>query len=315
VRVAFLGTPEFAVRALEEIAKIHEVVAVYTQPDRPVGRGLEVTACPVKRRALELGLPVSSPEKISHPDEAARFAALNLDAAIVVAYGQILKSAVIDAPRLGCINIHASLLPRWRGAAPIQWSILGGDSETGVTTMRIVPKLDAGDMLLRSVTKIGAEDTATTLHDRLSEMGATLIVETLAGLESGSIPSIPQDESKVTIASKLTKEMERLDCAMTAIQMDRAVRALNPWPGTRVMTVDGKRFKILSGAARGGSSAMMGIYEAMGSLFLGTSEGVFEILRIQEEGKKALSVPDFLNGLRNQGLSFPQKIRPASEWT
>lgn len=315
MRVAFLGTPEFAVRALEEVAKHHEVVAVYTQPDRPVGRGLEMTPCPVKKRALALGLQVFSPEKISDPEEAARFSALQLDAAVVVAYGQILKRAVIDAPTHGCINIHASLLPRWRGAAPIQWSILGGDSETGITTMRIVPRLDAGDMLLRSVTPIESTDTATTLHDRLSEMGAALIVETLKRLAAGDLVAEVQDESKVTVASKLSKEMERIDWSKSAVEVDCQVRALNPWPGTRIRTVDGLKLKILAGRPNQASRKIGILSEEMGALYIGCGIGSYEVSRIQEEGKKPVTASEFFNGTRSRGIQFPLILQPSGDWT
>ncbi len=314
MRVAFLGTPDFAVRALEEVSKHHEVVAVYTQPDRPVGRGLSVTPCPVKKRALELGLSVFSPEKISDPEEAARFTALKLDAAVVVAYGQILKRAVIDAPKHGCINIHASLLPRWRGAAPIQWSILGGDQETGITTMRIVPRLDAGDMLLRSVTSISPSDTATTLHDRLSEMGATLIVETLLRLQAGDLLAEVQDESKVTIASKLTKEMERLEWSKSAEEVDRQVRALNPWPGTRIRTVDGMKLKILSGRPHSAARKVGTLSEEMGAIYIGCGVGSYEVTRIQEEGKKPVTASEFFNGTRSRGIALPLQLLPGADW-
>ena len=175
LRVVFMGTPEFAVKALDGIAREHQVLGVYTQPDKPSGRGLGVTASAVKKRTLDLGLPVYQPEKLSLPGEFEKLAALKPDIIVVVAYGQILKKNVLELPRLGCINIHSSLLPRWRGAAPIQWAILGGDPESGVSTMRLVEKLDAGDVLMQAQTPISDADTAGSLHDRLAVMGAELI--------------------------------------------------------------------------------------------------------------------------------------------
>ncbi|MGZ3709786.1 MAG: methionyl-tRNA formyltransferase, partial [Bdellovibrionota bacterium] len=213
LRVVFMGTPEFAVGALDAVHRTHEIVGVYTQPDRPVGRGLEMRASPVKARAVALGLPVSQPEKLSLPGEFEKLQALSPDVIVVVAYGQILRKNVLELPRLGCVNIHSSLLPRWRGAAPIQWAILGGDAESGVSTMHLVEKLDAGEVLLQARTPLAEHETAGTLHDRLAAMGAELIVPTLNGLAEGSLQGQVQDESKVTYASKLTKEMEWLQGA------------------------------------------------------------------------------------------------------
>src|SRR4051812_46187693 len=215
-----MGTPEFAVPALKRIHSEHSVLAVYTQPDRPVGRGLEVRQSAVKAEALKLGLPIRQPEKLTLPGEVEALSALGPDVIVVVAYGQILKKTVLDLPRLGCINIHSSLLPRWRGAAPIQWAILSGDRESGVTTMNLVEKLDAGDILLQSKTPIARADTAGTLHDRLAGMGAELVSETLKGLEAGTLKGRTQDEAQVTYASKLTKEMEWLDPQAPAEQLE-----------------------------------------------------------------------------------------------
>src|SRR4051812_6098264 len=193
LRVVFMGTPEFAVGALDAIHKAYEVVGVYTQPDRPVGRGLGLRPSPVKTGALEKGLPIFQPEKLSLPGEFERLQAFKPDLIVVVAYGQILKRNVLELPRLGCVNIHSSLLPRWRGAAPIQWAILGGDTESGVTTMHLVEKLDAGDILLQAKTPISSEDTASSLHDRLAALGAELILPTLQGLADGSLRGRKQE--------------------------------------------------------------------------------------------------------------------------
>src|SRR4051812_47670544 len=223
LRVVFMGTPEFAVPSLESTKGAHEILAVYTQPDRPVGRGLELRASAIKSRALELGLEVRQPEKLTLAGEYEKLAALKPDVIVIVAYGQILRKNVLELPRLGCVNVHSSLLPRWRGAAPIQWAILGGDRETGVSTMHLVEKLDAGDVLLQKSTPISKEETAKSLHDRLATMGAGLLGETLRGLESGTLKGQPQDETEVTYASKLSKEMEWLDPALPAAELDRRI--------------------------------------------------------------------------------------------
>jgi methionyl-tRNA formyltransferase len=312
MRVVFLGTPEFAVGPLKRLIAETEVVAVYSQPDKPVGRGLKMQASPVKQIAHENNIPVFTPEKISIPEEVERLKAYAPDFIVVVAYGQILKMSVIEVPKFGIVNIHSSLLPRWRGAAPIQWSILGGDAETGVTTMMIVPKLDAGDMLIQEKTPISADDTAETVHDRLSEIGARIIVPTLKGLFDGSMKRIPQDESKVTYAHKLTKEMENLDWAESARVLDLKVRALNPWPGTRIETADGLRMKIKKGRPMAGAPFRVSAGELQssgGELILGTADGSYQILELQEDGKKPMLGSDFINGVKNRGLTLPLKLK------
>ena len=312
LRLVFMGTPEFSVPALEAIHREHsefEIVAVYTQADKPVGRGLGMRPTPVKAKALELGIPVFQPDRLSAPGEFDRLQALCPDAIVVVAYGQILRQNVLDLPRLGCINIHSSLLPRWRGAAPIQWAILGGDDESGVTTMKLVQKLDAGDILLQARTKISLEDSAGSLHDRLARMGADLIGPTLKGLADGSLKGRTQDESRVTLAPKLSKEMERLDGAETAQQLDRRVRALNPWPGTSIM-VDGQRLKIKKARPMMQVSGKPGLlFERVGMLLLGTAEGSLELLTLQWEGKKEVDAAGFLNGLKGRGQVLPVETK------
>lgn len=316
-----MGTPDFAVPALEAIqASAHRIVQVYSQPDKPVGRGLELKPTPVKRRALELGLSVHQPEKLTLPGELERLQSLNPDAVVVVAYGKILRRNYLDLPRLGCINIHSSLLPRWRGAAPIQWAILEGDRESGVTTMQLVEELDAGDILLQSRTGIAPDDTAGTLHDRLARMGAELILPTLDGLESGSLKGRPQDSHLATFAGKLTREMEWLDPALDALALDRRVRALNPWPGTSVWArLSGSqppqrlRIKAVSVIPElGDSGARCGqIFEQAGMVLYGTSGGALRLLLVQWEGKKEIDAAGFLNGLRGRQLPLPlQTVAP-----
>jgi methionyl-tRNA formyltransferase len=313
LRVVFMGTPEFAVPALAALSREFEVVGVYTQPDKPVGRGLELRASPVKRKALEFGIPIFQPQKLSLPGELEKLEALRPDVIVVVAYGQILRRNVLDLPRLGCVNIHSSLLPRWRGAAPIQWAILGGDSETGVSTMHLVEKLDAGGVLMQARTPISPEDTAETLHDRLMAMGAELIVPTLRGLEDGTLLARAQDETQVTYASKLTKEMEVLDASVSADELDRRVRALNPWPGTSVVLESGERLKVRQARPHPELSGPRAqVFERAGMVLLGTSSGSLELRRVQWEGKKEVDPVAFLNGLRGRGQALPLAVKSVS---
>jgi len=318
IKVLFMGTPEFAVPALQAIHSTSsmQVLAVYTQPDRPAGRGLGQKAPPVKTKAQELGFPVFQPTKLSGKDknteakELENLKSLNPDVIVVVAYGEILRNDLIAVPRLGCINIHSSLLPRWRGAAPIQWAILNGDKETGVTTMRISEKLDAGDILLQAKLEIGPKETAQSLHDRLSQKGAQLIVPTLEGIAAGTINPIKQDESKVTFAPKLTKDMEWLDPAEDARLLDRKIRALNPWPGTSVIIEGMGRLRILQAepvdSIQGREAT---IFEKAGMLLIATKQGSLRLSRIQLDGKKPVNEAQFLNGLKGQGKDLPLTIK------
>lgn len=311
LKIVFMGTPEFSVPTLKKLITETEVLAVYTQPDKPVGRGLQMQASPVKKVALENGIPVFTPDKVSLPEEVEKLRAYGADFFVIVAYGQILKHAVIDLPKYGCINIHSSLLPRWRGAAPIHRALLAGDAETGVTTMRIVPKLDAGDILMQSKTPISDSDTASSLHDRLSEMGADLIMPTLNGIVDGSIKPIVQDEAQVTYAHKLVKEMEMINPKNTMREVDLQVRALNPWPGTRIETSNGMKLKVKKGkpgTIKSGKNIGQ-LFAQEPSLFLQCSDGVYEITEIQEEGKKAVPSSDFLNGLKNRNITFPMELK------
>jgi methionyl-tRNA formyltransferase len=311
LKVVFMGTPEFAVPTLKKLLHEADVVAVYTQPDKPVGRGLQMQPSPVKRVALEAGIPVFTPEKVSLPEEVEKLKTYHADFFVIVAYGQILKLPVIETPKYGCINIHSSLLPRWRGAAPIHSALLSGDEETGITTMRIVPKLDAGDMLMQAKTKINQDDTAQSLHDRLSLMGADLIIPTLQGIIDGSIRPVIQDESLVTYAHKLTKEMEAVNPHKTVKEIDLQVRALNPWPGTRIETTEGLKLKIKTGkpSAKKNVGTAGQLVVEMNALLLQCADGAYEITGLQEEGKKAVPTADFLNGIKNRNLSFPQEVK------
>ncbi|QCO02280.1 methionyl-tRNA formyltransferase [Azospirillum argentinense] len=232
LRLVFMGTPDFAVPSLRALADAgHEVVCVYSQPPRPAGRGQQVQKSPVHRFAEERGIPVRTPKSLRNAEAQAEFAELKADAAVVAAYGLILPQPILDAPRLGCLNVHGSLLPRWRGAAPIQRAILAGDAETGITIMQMDIGLDTGAMLLKDAVPITAETTASSLHDTLADMGARLIVEALDGLAAGRLTAVPQPEAGVTYAAKLTREDGRLDWTRDAAFVERQVRALTPWPG------------------------------------------------------------------------------------
>lgn len=316
LRVVFMGTPTFSVPALEKIHAAHDILAVYTQPDRPVGRGLEMKFSPVKERALSYGIEVRQPEKLTLPGEAEKIAELRPDVIVVVAYGQILRQNVLDLPRVACINIHSSMLPRWRGAAPIHHAVLAGDAVTGVTTMKMVRELDAGDIYEQVETPIGEREFVGALHDRLAVLGGNLILTTIAGLASGTLRGIPQDPAKVTIASKLTKEMEGLDPSLSAVELDRRVRALNPWPGTSfaleiekngVLTKE--RVKVRQTMPHPSLSAPIGmLQERAGMLILGTAQGALEIQRLQPEGKKEIDASPYLNGLRGRGVALPLRV-------
>lgn len=308
-----MGTPGFAVPALELLQKHHStmaIVGVYTQPDRPMGRGLELKPTPIKAKAQQLALPVFQPETLSQPYEFERLKELHPDVIVVVAYGQILKKNILELPRYGCVNIHSSLLPRWRGAAPIQWAILSGDGETGVTTMRLVEALDAGEILMQSKTPISAQDTVTTLQDRLAILGAELLISTLKGLEVGQLKGMKQDERLVTYASKLTKEMEWLDTTQPAEILDQRIRALNPWPGTSVLTQDGTRLKIKKAILRKDIHDRQGqIFERSGMLLLGTPRGALELLSLQWDGKKEVDAAAFFHGHRK---ALPLELKSRS---
>ncbi len=307
LRVVFMGTPEFAVPSLESVHKRHTIVGVFTQSDKPVGRGLDVRFCPVKAKALQLGLNVFQPEKASAPAEFERLKELNPDIIVVVAYGQILKKNVLELPRLGCVNVHSSLLPRWRGAAPIQWAILQGDSLSGVTTQRLVEKLDAGPILLQETTPLSADETASSLHDRLAQIGANLLARTLEGLASDTLKEVIQDESKVTYASKLTKEMEWLNPAEAAATLERRVRALNPWPGTSLKL--GQRLKVKQARARDVRGVQGQVFHRAGMILLGTSEGSLDLQRVQWDGKREIGPEEFMNGLKGKGQSLPLEVK------
>ena len=291
MRLAFMGSPDFSVptlRALHEGG--HDIAAVYCQPPRPAGRGQAVRKCPVHVAADALGLPVRTPARLKRDTaEHEAFAALNLDAAVVAAYGLILPQAMLDAPRRGCLNIHASLLPRWRGAAPIQAAILAGDTQSGITIMQMDAGLDTGAMLLVEATPITAATTASTLHDTLAAIGARLILRALA---ENPAPT-PQPETGITYAEKLTRDHGRIDWTRPAIDLDRQVRALNPWPGT-FTTLNSETLKIHAATQEPGSGAPGSTLDA--ALLIATGSGALRITRLQSPSKPAMPAPAWLNG-------------------
>jgi methionyl-tRNA formyltransferase len=291
MKVVFMGTPEFSVPALDALVEAgHEIAAVYTQPPRPAGRGQKDRTSPVHLRAEALGLPVRHPRTLRTPEAQTNFAALGADIAVVVAYGLILPRAVLDAPRLGCLNIHASLLPRWRGAAPIHRAVLAGDAETGVCIMAMEEGLDTGPVLLRAATPIGPTETTGDLHDRLSAIGAMLIVDALARLDT-LVPE-PQPDEGVTYASKIDKAEAAIDWAKPAAEIDRQIRGLSPFPGAWT-THEGRRLKLLRSRLAGGRGAPG---EVLGGLTIACGAGATDILEVQAEGRARQDAASFLRG-------------------
>ncbi|HWR36261.1 MAG TPA: methionyl-tRNA formyltransferase [Clostridia bacterium] len=305
MRLVFCGTPQFAAPTLEALVRAgHDVSLVVTQPDRPKGRGMEVAFSPVKRKALELALPVLQPAKIkSNHEFRAQLEELNPDAIIVVGYGRIIPQWMIDFPALGNLNLHASLLPKYRGAAPIQWAIARGETVTGNTTMRIDAGLDTGDILLQRELAIEPGDTSVTLAPRLAAMGAELMVETLRGLAAGEVTSRPQDHARATLAPILTKEDGAVDFKQTATEIVNRWRGFQPWPGAYT-NFRGKKLNLLSVKAFPGDSALLAPGEIAihcDTLIAGCGEStVLEIQELQIEGKKRAAARDFINGYRPQ---------------
>jgi methionyl-tRNA formyltransferase len=286
-----MGTPDFSVPALDALAAAgHEIAAVYTQPPRPAGRGQKDRPSPVHLRAEALGLPVRHPKTLRTPEAQAEFAALQADIAVVVAYGLILPKPVLDAPRHGCLNIHASLLPRWRGAAPIHRAVLAGDAETGVCTMQMEEGLDTGPVLLRAATPIGPTDTTGDLHDRLAALGAALIVDALARL--ADLRPEPQPEEGVTYAAKIDKAEAAVDWTRPAPEIDRQIRGLSPFPGAWT-THEGRRLKLLRSRLADGQGAPG---EVLRGLTIACGAGAADILEVQAEGRARQDAASFLRG-------------------
>ena len=308
LRIVFAGTPEFSVPALDALhAAGHRIVAVYTQPDRPAGRGRGLAQSPVKQRAQQLGLAVEQPATLKSAPAQATLAAHAPDVMVVVAYGLILPQAVLDVPRLGCLNIHASLLPRWRGAAPIQRAILAGDARTGISIMKMDAGLDTGPELLRREVPIGARETAGELHDRLATLGAAAVVEAIAGWASGALPLQPQTEAGATYAAKISKEEARIDWTRPAVEIDRQVRAFNPWPVAETVLA-GEQVRLWSAAPEAtpvtGAILAGSVLDLPGRIVVATGDGALELLLLQLPGRKPVSARDFLNSRTLRGARF-----------
>jgi methionyl-tRNA formyltransferase len=291
MKIVFMGTPAFSVPVLEALVARHEVLAVYCQPPRPAGRGKALRAGAVQARAEALGLPVRYPASLKGAAEQAAFAALGADLAVVVAYGLLLPPPVLAAPRLGCLNIHASLLPRWRGAAPVQRAIWAGDAETGVCIMQMQAGLDTGPVLLRAAVPIGADETSGALHDRLSVLGARLIVAALE--RRPELVPVPQPDAGVSYAAKIDKAETRIDWAQPAVQIDRQIRALSPHPGAWC-EVAGERLKLLRARPVAGNGAPGAV---LGGFTVACGNGAIEVIEAQREGKRALPAAELLKGL------------------
>jgi methionyl-tRNA formyltransferase len=297
MRIVFAGTPAFAATALSALLRAgHAVPLVLTQPDRPAGRGMAAQESPVKRLALEHGLPLHQPATLKTNDARAPILEADADAMVVAAYGLILPQPALDMPRHGCINIHASLLPRWRGAAPIQRALLAGDAQTGVTIMQMDAGLDTGPMLLSGVLDIGAEDTAGTLHDRLAALGGELIVEALARLARGELAPMPQPEQGVTYAAKIDKREAELDWRRPAVELARAVRAFDPVPGALTL-LHGQPLKLRGARAEPGRGQPGTVLSAgADGVLVACGEGVLRVRMLQKAGGKLLAAADFLRG-------------------
>lgn len=301
LRIIFAGTPDFAARHLDALlSSEHQVVGVFTQPDRPAGRGKKLMPSPVKVLAEEKGVPVFQPGSLRPQENQQLVANLQADIMVVVAYGLILPKAVLDMPRLGCINVHGSLLPRWRGAAPIQRSLWAGDAQTGVTIMQMDVGLDTGDMLHKLSCPITADDTSGSLYDKLADLGPQGLLHTLAQLAAGTAKPEVQDEALVTYAEKLSKEEARVDWSLSAAQLERCIRAFNPWPMSYIV-IDEQPVKIWQASViNTPTSAAPGtILEAnRQGIQVATGEGILNLLSLQPAGKKAMGVQDLLNSRR-----------------
>ena len=300
-RALFFGTPDFAVPCLDALAKIADIVCVITQPDRPKGRGLELAPPPVKVRAMALGVPVLQPVKVRTPEFAAELRALDAELAVVVAYGRILTRAVLDAPRRGCLNVHGSLLPRWRGAAPIQWAIASGDAETGVCLMQMDEGLDTGPVLARRALPIGPNETAGELAERLSQLGAQLLTEELPRYLAGLLGAVPQADAGMTLAPILEKTHGAIDWSKRAQQAHDLVRGMTPWPGAYTRLAAGATLKVHAThvTADAGMSAAPGTVlhaDRASGLVIACGEGALALDAVQPEGKRRMATTDYLAG-------------------
>lgn len=313
MKIVFMGTPDFASGALEALIEAgHEITAVYTQPDKPKGRGKEVQMTPVKLVALEKGIPVYQPRRIKETEEVARLKEIPADIFVVAAFGQILSQEILDIPKFGCVNIHASLLPKYRGAAPIQWAVIDGEEKTGVTIMQMNAGCDTGDILYTKEYILEPKETGASLFDKLMVLGAEAIVEALPLLEAGALTPVPQNEEKATHAAKLTKQLGEMDFSKSAVVLERLIRGLNSWPSAYT-TFKGKQLKIWeaevvdlpengavdtepgsAGAAVRNPGTVIAVDKQ--SFTVVTGDGALQILELQIEGKKRMACKDFLLG-------------------
>lgn len=300
LRIVYMGTPEIAATILNRLLEEpYEVVLAVTQPDRPKGRGKEMAMSPVKELAIAHDIPVFQPERLRNPEAVQVIEQAKPDMIVVAAFGQILPKAVLELPKYGCINVHASLLPAYRGAAPIQWSILDGCKQTGVTIMYMNEGLDTGDILLQKTVEITPEETGGSLHDKLAEIGAEALAEAIPGVLSGSLKPVAQGEMTTPYAKQLTKEMGRLDFGKSAVELERYVRGLNPWPGTYTM-LDGRLLKIWQAEVIGkdfGTAEPGTVTDITKKSFTYvTADGGLRILELQPEGKRRMTAEEFLRG-------------------
>ncbi len=295
-KIVFMGTPEFAVAALQELAKKFTVAAVVTQPDRPCGRGKKTMPPAVKKAAEELGLQVIQPRKIKTSEFLELLRELSPDFIVTAAYGRILPQLVLDVPKIAALNIHASLLPRYRGAAPIHRAVMNGDTESGITIMHMDAGMDTGDIIFKEAVPIDFFDTTGNLHDKLSALGAKMIVKTIAEVLSGTAPRLRQDENLSTSAPPLCREEELINWNASAVDIHNLVRGMNPWPGAYTL-LNGERLKVWSGKPEEGCSKCSGmVLSAEGDIVVSTGNGCYRITSVQPPGKKAMASSDFLRG-------------------
>ena len=308
MNIIFMGTPDFAVPVLRELIESgkHQVTAVVTQPDKARGRSGKLTFTPVKELALEHGIQVYTPEKVKAPEFVEVLRGIPCDLIVVVAFGQILSKEILDMPEYGCVNVHASLLPRWRGAAPIQWSIIAGDAKTGITTMQMNEGLDTGDILLTEEIELTGEETGESLFDDLSKMGGPLLIKTIEGLEKGEITPVKQNDEESTYAKMLTKDLGKIDFSKSAVEIERLIRGLNSWPSA--YTYFGKKMLKIWEARVSDVESVGNIGEVVSvdkeSFGIQTGQGILQILEVQLEGKKRMKTADFMRGNNIEEASF-----------
>jgi methionyl-tRNA formyltransferase len=303
MKIVFMGTPDYAVSALEAVIQAgHEVSAVVTQPDKPKGRGKGIQMTPVKQCALKYGIPVFQPVKVKEPEAVERLRGYGAEIFVVAAFGQILSEEILTMPKYGCVNIHASLLPKYRGASPIQWAVINGETETGITIMQMAKGIDTGDILMKRAVPIDRKETGESLHDKLCAAGAELIVEALPEIENGNLKPEKQNEEDATYVTVLQKSLGRIDWSGDAAFIDRLVRGLNPWPSAYTV-YQGRTLKIWEcepedGFSDGTDSGTAGCIEkvAKDAFYVRTGKGLLKVLQVQLEGKKRMQVKDFLLG-------------------